>query len=69
MCDDTAVRTPLFLIGRRFGPLGMALTAYDIWRRIPPSQRKWLLETTRTHGPRIASKAAERARNARKPKP
>jgi hypothetical protein len=69
LCDDTAVRTPFFIMGRRFGALGMALTAYDIWRRIPPSQRKWLLETTRTHGPRLASKAAEHAKNARKPKP
>ena len=62
------MRPPLFLFARRFGPLGVALTAYDIWRRIPPSQRKWLLETTRTHGPRLASKAAAGARNARKPK-
>jgi hypothetical protein len=62
------VRTPLFILGRRFGALGLALTAYDVWRRIPPSQRKWLLEATRTHGPRLASKAAEQARNARKPK-
>jgi hypothetical protein len=27
------------LIGRRFGPLGYALTAYALWRQLPKRQR------------------------------
>jgi hypothetical protein len=28
---------------RRFGPLGVLLTAYDIWRRLPQRQRRQLI--------------------------
>lgn len=48
------------LLGRRVGPLGIALTAYDIWRRLPESQRRRLLEQGRKHGPRIAAEAVRR---------
>ncbi len=48
------------LMGRRIGPLGLALTAYDIWRRLPESQRRRLLAQGRKHGPRIAAEAARR---------
>ncbi|MBA3412456.1 MAG: hypothetical protein H0T09_02090 [Actinobacteria bacterium] len=51
------------LLLRRLGPLGAVLTAYDIWRRIPPKHRKRLLRTARKHGPRLASEAARRRRN------
>jgi hypothetical protein len=57
------------LLSRRAGPLGVALTAYDIWRRLSPSQRQRLLQATRTHGPRIASQAAQRARSRRRRPP
>jgi len=50
---------------RRMGPVGIALTAYDIWRRIPPRQRQQIIEVTRRHGPRIASEVTRR----RRPKP
>lgn len=53
---------PLRFLTRRAGPVGLALTLYDLWRRLPPPQRKQLLEATRKHGPRIAAKAM----NARK---
>jgi hypothetical protein len=53
---------------RRAGPLGLALTAYDLWRRLPPSQRRRILNATRQHGPRVARAAAER-RRARRPRP
>ncbi|HWH06107.1 MAG TPA: hypothetical protein VNT23_06695 [Gaiellaceae bacterium] len=45
-------------------PLGLALTAFELWRRLPPSQRRRLLQATRKHGPRVASKllAARRRR-------
>ena len=41
----------------RLGGLGVALTAYDVWRRIPPAQRKLILAQARIHGPTIAKKA------------
>ena len=58
-------RLPLFLLARRAGPLGLALTAYDIWRRIPRRQRQQILEATRKHGPRLASEAVRRRRDRR----
>ena len=62
-------RLPFFLLARRAGPLGLALTAWDIWRRIPPKQRRRILEATRKHGPRVASQASKRRRDGRVPKP
>ena len=41
------------LATRRAGPLGLALTAWDIWRRLPPKQRQMLLRQMRRHGPTI----------------
>jgi hypothetical protein len=54
---------------RRLGPVGIALTAWDIWRRLPPRQRKQILNIARKHGPEVASrvlKASARARARRK---
>jgi hypothetical protein len=50
---------------RRPGAIGLALTAYDIWRRLPPSQRRRLLGAARKHGPRIAVAAAGAAKAKR----
>jgi hypothetical protein len=50
---------------RRPGAIGLALTAYDIWRRLPPSQRKRMLGAARKHGPRIAMAAATAAKAKR----
>jgi hypothetical protein len=36
------------------GPLTVALTAWDVWRRLPPRQRRWVFKQVRTHGPRLA---------------
>ena len=70
VCEDTVMpRIPFFLIGRRAGPVGLVLTAWDIWRRLPPKQRRRILDATRKHGPRIASQAAKRQRSRRVPKP
>jgi hypothetical protein len=52
----------------KIGPLGLALTAWDIWRRLPPRQRKQILNIARKHGPKVAARvlrAAGRAREAR----
>ena len=53
---------------RRLKPLGIALTAWDIWRRLPPRQRKQILNIARKHGPKVAAgvlRAAARAWEAR----
>ena len=50
------------LLTRRLGPLGLALTVYDLYRRLPPKQRKQLLDLTRKHGPRLAAKMMQARR-------
>jgi hypothetical protein len=42
---------------RRTIPLTTALALWDIWRRLPPSQRRWLTAQARAHGPRLAKQA------------
>jgi len=54
------------LFMRRMGPVGVALTAFDIWRRIPPKQRKRILAEARKHGPRLAKAAAAKRRRRRR---
>ncbi len=49
------------------GPVGVAITLYDIWRRLPPKQRKLAIQLARKHGPRAASKLIQLQR-ARKGK-
>jgi len=53
------------MFSRKMGPIGLALAAYDIWRRIPPHHRRRLLAEARKHGPRLAKAAADRRRNRR----
>ncbi|HVR13485.1 MAG TPA: hypothetical protein VMS41_06880 [Gaiellaceae bacterium] len=53
------------LFPRKIGPLGVALTAYDIWRRIPPQHRRMLVAEARRHGTRVAKAAVERRRRGR----
>jgi hypothetical protein len=52
----------------RPGPIGLAITLYDVWRRLPPRQRKQLLQLARKHGPKAAAKLMEiqRARRGRR---
>jgi hypothetical protein len=47
---------------RKMGPVGVALAAYDIWRRIPPHHRRRLIAEARKHGPRLAKAAVDRRR-------
>ena len=42
-------------------PMAVAWVLYGTWRRLPPAQRRQLLEAARTHGPRVASAAAAAA--------
>jgi hypothetical protein len=53
---------------RRPGPMGLALTAFEVWRRLPPAQRRMLLDGARKQGPRAAAMALAywRARAARR---
>jgi hypothetical protein len=58
---------PRIRVIRRLGPVGTALTIWDIWRRLPPRQRRWVVKLARKHGPRLAKQAldAQRARRRR----
>jgi hypothetical protein len=52
---------------RRTNAFGLALTLWDVWRRLPPRQRRWVFKQARKHGPRVAKQvvAAQRARKKR----
>jgi hypothetical protein len=50
---------PRLPLSRRFGPVGLALTVWDIWRRLPPKQRKQVLHAARKHGPKVAKKVMQ----------
>jgi hypothetical protein len=47
---------------RRPGAIGFALTAWDLWRRIPPRHRKTILKQARKHGPRVAARLMQTRR-------
>jgi hypothetical protein len=55
-----------FRLTRRVGPVGVALTAYDIWRRLPPRQRRWVMKQARTHGPRLAKQMLQAQQRRRR---
>jgi hypothetical protein len=48
---------------RRTGTVGLALTMWDIWRRIPPRHRKTILKQARKHGPKVAKRVMQARRN------
>jgi hypothetical protein len=50
----------------RAGPLGLALTAYELWRRLPPKQRQQMLKALRRHGPKLASAIVAKSRTPKK---
>jgi hypothetical protein len=54
---------------RRVGPLGIALTLYDAYRRLPAKQRRQLLALGRKHGPRIAARAMQAGVEVRRRRP
>ncbi|MDQ2909957.1 MAG: hypothetical protein M3R39_02915 [Actinomycetota bacterium] len=51
---------------RRAGPLGLALTAWDVWRRIPKKHRRTILRQARKHGPKVASKLVQQRQRRRR---
>jgi hypothetical protein len=54
-----------YLISRRLGPIGIALTAWDIWRRIPKQHRRRITREARKHAPTVARAVARQVRVAR----
>jgi len=50
------------LVTRRTGAVGMALTAWDLWRRIPPHHRRRIMRQARKHGPAIAKRVVQARR-------
>jgi hypothetical protein len=49
---------------RRFGPLGVVLTAYDLWRRLPKHRRQQLIGYGRRRGAQVAARARPRPAGA-----
>jgi hypothetical protein len=42
-------------------PVGLAFFLFQIWRRLPPAQRRMVMRLAWAHGPRIAAGAAAAA--------
>ncbi len=56
LCEDSRV-----IFARRI-VIALLLAAFRIWRRLPPEERKRVLNAVRSHGPRVASSIRQRAR-------
>jgi hypothetical protein len=54
---------------RRTGTLGLAFTAWDLWRRIPKRHRRAILRNARKHGPRVASQLMKLQQQRRSGRP
>jgi hypothetical protein len=54
-----------YLVTRRMGTVGIVLTAWDIWRRIPKQHRKRIYRQARKHAPTVARAVARETRRAR----
>jgi hypothetical protein len=54
-----------YLVTRRLGPIGVVLTAWDIWRRIPKQHRRRITREARKHAPTVARAVARQVREAR----
>jgi hypothetical protein len=52
-------------LSRRAGTFGLALTMWDVWKRIPPNHRKRILKQARKHGPKLARSLHQQARARR----
>jgi hypothetical protein len=59
-------RMPRVKLTRRLGPVGTMLAIWDLWRRLPPKQRRWVVKQARKHGPRLAKQAVAAQRDRRK---
>jgi hypothetical protein len=52
---------------RRTGTIGLALTVWDLWRRIPARHRRTILKQARKHGPKVAKRVMQSRRDRPKP--
>jgi hypothetical protein len=59
------VPRPRYLFPHRLGWWGVALTAWDLWRRIPKKHRKRMLAELRQHAPGVARGLTREARRVR----
>jgi hypothetical protein len=51
-------------VPRGAGPIGLAFSAYDVWRRLSPRQKQLVLMQAKRYGPLIAGQALRSARAA-----
>jgi hypothetical protein len=54
------------LTTRSPGPIGIALTAWEVWRRIPKRYRRAMIRQAAIYGPALARSAMEYQRRRRK---
>jgi hypothetical protein len=54
-----------YMLARRWGWWGIALTAFDLWRRIPKRHRKRMLAELRRRAPTVARELTKEARRIR----
>jgi hypothetical protein len=47
-------------------PWALTIAAWDIWRRLPPAQRRQLLIMARRHGPKLAARGAKAVQSRRR---
>jgi hypothetical protein len=57
-----------FRLFQRTGAIGVALTAYDIWRRIPKQHRRMIIRQGRKYGPVIVAKVVQQRRKRHPPR-
>lgn len=50
----------------RVGPVGLALTVWDVYRRLPPRQQKMVRDLARKHGPKVATRVLQMRRSTKK---
>jgi hypothetical protein len=51
---------------RRAGAMGLVLTAYDAWKKLPPERRQKIVSEAKKYGPKVAKEAVSVARGAAK---
>jgi hypothetical protein len=64
ICEDPGMARRFIRL--RPTPWALTIAAWDIWRRLPPEQRKQLMTAARRHGPKLAAGAAAAARRRRR---
>ncbi len=50
----------------RPGPVTVAVTAYNLWKRLSPQQRRQIMAMARRHGPTVMAQATKLGRRGRK---